>query len=520
MEPLNTSRPTRVLTTDRAWPLHDTVASRSIEAIAAAALPPHTLMARAGMALARLALAVAPGARRIWVAAGPGNNGGDGFEAAWHLHRAGMAVTVCWQGDPARLPADAAAAYAQANGAHVPIVATLPSIDGGDVAIDALLGLGARRPPDATLAGTVDALNRSRGVRLAVDLPTGLDADTGAVLGTAAVRATHTLALLTLKPGLFTAQGRDHAGEVWFDALDVDPAPMGIAPSAWLAGPEPWQRVRPPRAHGGHKGRFGDVIVVGGAAGMTGAAVLAARSALAAGAGRVFVCPLDPDSPMLDANQPELMWREAAWSQSRDVLRDATVVCGCGGGDAVAALLPALLSCTARLVIDADALNAIARDVSLQAMLRARAGHGHATVLTPHPLEAARLAGHLDAAMIQADRVAAARQLADRWACTVLLKGSGTVIAVPDEPACINATGNARLGSAGTGDVLAGWLAGLWSASRSARAVASVADVAKAAAWSHGLAAESSDLAAPLVASRLIERLAATSCSAAPAAPR
>jgi len=503
---MNTSRPARVLPTERSWPLHDTTASRAIEALAAAGLPPHTLMARAGLALARLGLAVAPEAREVWVAAGPGNNGGDGFEAACWLHRAGKFVTVCWQGDPARLPPDAAIAYAQARTANVPFVAALPSMQGHDLAIDALLGLGARRAPDDAMAATIDTLNRSSAVRLAVDLPTGLHADTGALLGAQAVRATHTLALLTLKPGLFTAQGRDHAGEIWFDALEVDPGSSSVAPSAWLVGPEPWQQIRMPRPHSAHKGRFGDVIVVGGAAGMAGAALLAGRAALAAGAGRVFLCALDEQPLALDTDQPELMWRTPAWSQSPQTLANATLVCGCGGGDAVAPWLGAILSRAPRLVLDADALNAISGDVVLQSMLQARALRGQATVLTPHPLEAARLCGHHDAATIQADRVAAAQQLADRWACTVVLKGSGSVITAPGERPRINSTGNGRLASAGTGDVLAGWLAGLWSAGQSC---ASAFEVSQAATWSHARAAAAGDPAAPLIATRLIDRLAA-----------
>lgn len=505
---MNIPRPARVLPTEHSWPLHDTAASRAIETLAATGLPPHTLMARAGLALARLGLALAPGARHVWVVAGPGNNGGDGFEAACRLHRAGKAVTVCWQGDPARLPADAGIAYTQAQTANVPFIATLPSMEGGDLAIDALLGLGARRAPDNAMAATIDALNRSSAIRLAVDLPTGLHADKGALLGTQAVRATHTLALLTLKPGLFTAHGRDHAGEIWFDDLDVDPGSSTVTPSAWLAGPEPWQHIRAPRPHSAHKGRFGDVIVVGGATGMAGAALLAARAALAAGAGRVFLCPLDTQPPAVDTDQPELMWRTPAWSQLPQTLANATLVCGCGGGDAVAPWLAAFLSRAPRLVLDADALNTISGDTMLQAMLQTRALRGQATVLTPHPLEAARLCGHHDAATIQADRIAAAQLLADRWACTVVLKGSGSVIAAPGAPAWINSTGNGRLASAGTGDVLAGWLAGLWSAGLPGSAPASACEVAKAATWRHGRAAEAGDPAAPLVASRLIDRLA------------
>lgn len=506
---MKATHPLRVSSDGPDRPLHDTAASRRIEALAAATLAPHTLMARAGLAVARLALALAPGARRIWIAAGPGNNGGDGFEAAWQLHRAGMSVAVVWQGDPARLPADARRSYASAVAAQVSFQASLPAAGAEDLVIDALLGLGASRPPDPTMAATIETINRSPGLRLAVDLPTGLAGDTGAMLGGAVVHATHTLSLLTLKPGLFTAQGRDRAGQVWFDALAVDASALGVPPSAWLGGALAWRTLRAPRAHGGHKGRFGDVIVVGGAPGMAGAALLAARAALVAGAGRVFVCALDDSLPALDAARPELMWRPVAWSQSPAVLADATLVCGCGGGEAVKPVLPALLSRAPRLVLDADALNAIAADAALQTMLHARADRGQATVLTPHPLEAARLLGHGDAGAVQADRCAAAATLAARWRCSVVLKGSGSVIASADRPPSLNASGHARLASAGTGDVLAGWLAGLWSAAGASMAALPTSQIALAATWSHGRAAEAGDPAAPLAASDLIAGLAA-----------
>jgi hydroxyethylthiazole kinase-like uncharacterized protein yjeF len=355
------------------------------------------------------------------------------------------------------------------------------------------------------MVAMIEAINRACGPRLAVDVPTGLASDTGATLGGAAVAATHTLALLTLKPGLFTAQGRDCCGEVWFDALGVDPAPTGVAASAWLTAADAWGELRRVRPHASHKGRFGDVIVVGGAPGMAGAALLAARAALVAGAGRLFVCPLDAACAAVDPHRPELMWRPAAWSQSPSVLSDATVVCGCGGGEAVKSALPVLLSRAPRLVLDADALNAIAGDTSLQTVLRARAARGQATILTPHPLEAARLSGSGQASQVQADRLAATSALAERWRCTVLLKGSGTVVASPGHSPSINASGSARLATAGTGDVLAGWLAGLWSAHRNHQ----THRVAEAAAWSHGYSAEAGNLASPLPASDLIAALAA-----------
>lgn len=462
-------------------PLWSVAATRAFEAQAVAALPAHALMRRAGTAVARLALAIAPHAECVRVFAGPGNNGGDGFEAAVHLQAWGRRVEVVFVGDAARLPTDAATSLARARAAGVVIDPAVPApLHAHDLAIDALLGLGARRAPDAALGRAIATMADLPCAVLAVDLPSGLDADTGRPLGAACVRADHTLALLTLKPGLFTAAGRDQAGSVWFASLDIE-APVG-SPTAWLAGVRHAASVE--RRHVQHKGSFGDVAVVGGAAGMTGAALLAARAAHAAGAGRVFVQLLDGTDQALDEIRPELMFRPGWSASAPEVLEAATVVCGCGGGAAVPAVLPRLLSLAPRLVLDADALNAIAVDSSLQTLLRTRAARGHATVLTPHPLEAARLLG-TTADDVQADRLAAARRLADAHACGVLLKGSGTVIAAPAEVPWINPTGNAALASAGTGDVLAGWIGGLWAQQPHAGTACALG-----AAWQHGAAAE------------------------------
>jgi hydroxyethylthiazole kinase-like uncharacterized protein yjeF len=429
------------VTSYRPWPLFDLAATRAIEAAATAALPPHTLMQRAGLAAARLAMAIAPHARAIWIACGPGNNGGDGFEAAMHLHSWGKAVTVTWAGDESRAPADARLSLVRTRNAGVRFAAEPP--ERWDLAIDALLGIGAARPIDGKLAKWAALMNRTAAPVLAVDVPSGLAADTG---DGGALHATHTLSLLTLKPGLFTGAGRDFAGEVWFDDLGVLPAQ---SPSAWLSGPG----TAPPRAHASHKGSHGDVAVIGGGAGMTGAGLLAATAALHAGAGRVFAALLD-GTITVDPWQPELMFRR--WD-SLD-LAAMSVACGCGGGDAIRAVLPQVLSTAGTLVLDADALNAIASDPGLQTLLSARARRGRVTVLTPHPLEAARLLGSTTAD-VQADRIEASRELGRRYGCISVLKGSGTIIAQPTGEMAINPTGNARLATAGTGDVLAGLIA-------------------------------------------------------------
>ncbi len=469
------------ITPDRPWPLLDVALSRAIEQAAAATLPAHALMQRAGLAVARLALAVAPHARTVWIASGPGNNGGDGIEAALHLQQWGKHPVVTWLGDEKRAPADSLASLQRARQAKVAFADERPAH--WDLAIDALLGIGGARALEGRMADWANAMSQAAAPVLAVDLPSGLNADTGTG---GAVRATHTLCLLSLKPGLFMAAGRDPSGQVWFDDLGV--AQPAQEPTAWLAGPP----QRSERLHASHKGTYGDVAVIGGAPGMTGAALLAGSAALHGGAGRVFVALLDGGTLGVDESQPELMFRP--WD-SLD-LGPMAVACGCGGGDAVRAVLPKVLSTAKALVLDADALNAIAADAQLQALLQARSRRQRPTVLTPHPLEAGRLLG-CDAQQVQQDRLAASRELVRRFGCVVVLKGSGSVIAAPQRAPLINPTGNARLATAGTGDVLSGMVAARLATGMSAL------DAAAGAVYAHGLAADRWPAGRPLTASAL-----------------
>jgi ADP-dependent NAD(P)H-hydrate dehydratase / NAD(P)H-hydrate epimerase len=488
--------------------LHGIAATRKIEAAASQRLPAHTLMQRAGLSVAKLTLAIAPHARTVWIACGPGNNGGDGLEAAMHLKRWGKNPVVTWLGTPAKAPVDALISYQHAVDAGVEFSGEPPAQF--DLCIDALLGIGtaigdtATREIEGRMGQWIEMMNAGTAAILAVDLPTGLNADTGQT-GRPCVLAKFTLSLLTLKPGLFTAHGRDASGEIWFDSLGG--AIATESPTAWLSG----KPAQPVRAHASHKGSFGDVAVIGGAPGMTGAALLAASAALWFGAGRVFVSLLDEGTMPVNTNQPELMFRAL---HALD-LRRMAVVCGCGGGDAVRHSLSQVLSTGALAVIDADAINSIAIDNQLKTLLCARAVRNQPTVLTPHPLEAARLLG-IATVQIQQDRLGTAQQLADRFRCIVVLKGSGTVIAAPGQTPCINPTGNARLATAGTGDVLAGMIA--------ARAAGHFADAASSgrsanqsafraacdAVFLHGLAAGDETDHQPLTASTLIQRATLT----------
>lgn len=506
-------------------PLHSVAATRRIEQAAAAQLAPHTLMQRAGLAVARLACALAPHAQTFWLACGPGNNGGDGLEAAMHLKLWGRNPVVTWLGDEARCPADALLSLHRARQGGVTF-ASEPPVE-YDFAIDALLGIGQSKPLTGVLADWLRHMQQTAPAILCVDVPSGLDANTGnfvkseVAINSVAPQEINTparcqnapvfcLSLLTLKPGLFTAHGKDAAGEVWFDDLGVNAEinALGVEakicqsenPIAWLLGAD--RTSLPARLHASHKGSFGDVAVVGGAAGMTGAALLAGRAALHAGAGRVFVVLLDADADIahagqrmaVDPLQPELMFRQLETL----AVREQTVVCGCGGGDAVRHVLPKVLSQTPRLVLDADALNAIAVDTSLQTQLIARSKRGLSTVLTPHPLEAAHLLG-MSAAQVQANRLAAAQTLADRFGCVVILKGAGSVIAAPGLTPHINASGNAKLATAGTGDVLAGVVGAVLAAGATAFSAACIAT------YRHGTAADAWSKANTLTASELVK---------------
>lgn len=479
------------------WPMHDTAGNRALESLGNSTLADsgnYGLMQRAGASVARLARAVAPHARQVWILAGPGNNGGDGFEAALTLMRAGLDVRIGWIGSEERLPADARQALQRARDAGVPIEPNcrIPeSLGRHDLVIDALLGRGLNRSPDGLLAHAITTLRQSPAPILAVDIPSGLRADSGTLTESGlCVQARWTLALLGLAPGLFTVHGRDVSGEIWWDDLGIDV--QRIAPTAWLASTAVLLGQWPARRHVQHKGSFGDVWVVGGAAGMGGATRLAGKAALRGGAGRVRLVRLDSESDpiaspeLMSTSLPELL-------DNPSPLHRATVVAGCGGGSDIDRVLPVLCEVAPRLILDADALNALARDPALRDALRARHAHALSTILTPHPLEAARLLGD-SVEEVQSHRLESAARLARELGCVVALKGSGTVVASPDQLPMMHAVGNVALAAPGSGDVLAGYLGGLWSQLALSGPALSSPDTARQAThtavhW-HGLRAE------------------------------
>jgi hydroxyethylthiazole kinase-like uncharacterized protein yjeF len=436
-------------------PIYPVAGIRAIEAL----VKPHarpTLMERAGRAAAEEAVRLTQDrAGQILIACGPGNNGGDGFVMARRLLQAGRQVTVAFAGDPARLPPDASGAFAAWRTAGGVTVSDFPAAPAGGWAlvVDAIFGIGLRRPVDGPYATWIAALNAQEAPRLAIDIPSGLDADTGRVLGTI-FRATATLTFIALKPGLLTLDGPDHAGVLNVHRLDIDP-------TAWLA-PRGLQ-VRPamilpfirPRLQNTHKGNYGDVGIIGGAPGMTGAALLAGRAALKLGSGRVMVGLVDDCAPPVDFGQAELMLK-----RPEQVIDQASVLAlgpGLGNSAVAVALIERAALTATPLLLDADALNLLGVVPHLRPLV---AGRSAPTLITPHPGEAGRLLG-TDTAHVQSDRVAAALDLASRFNAHVVLKGSGSVLAMPDGRWFINNSGHPGMASAGMGDVLTGLIASL-----------------------------------------------------------
>ncbi|MFN7087424.1 MAG: NAD(P)H-hydrate dehydratase [Burkholderiales bacterium] len=460
-------------------PVYLTAEIREIETAAAALPDPPRLMERAGLAAAEVARRIAvDNGKPVLVLAGPGNNGGDAFVIARHLRQWWFRVDVVFTGDAKKLSADAAAALSAWRAAGGEILTTLPPAQDRGLIIDGLFGIGLQRDIDGRYAELVAAANNSGVPVLAVDMPSGLESDSGRVLG-CAIRAQHTATFIGLKPGLLTLDGPDYCGRIHLCDLGLDA--RGLLPARGeLIGREILAAAFRPRARNVHKGNFGSVGILGGARGMVGAALLAGRAALKLGAGRVYVGLIASEAPLLDAAQPELMLRSAD-----EVLKLGHLTClaagpGLGQAPDAAFYLRRAIASPFPLVIDADGLNLIAADDEIKNELKQRVT---STLLTPHPAEAARLLA-CATADVQRDRVAAARQITERFQCGVVLKGAGSVCAMPDRTWAINTSGNPGMAAAGMGDVLTGIIAALLAQGVDARTAL------HAGVWLHGAAAD------------------------------
>jgi hydroxyethylthiazole kinase-like uncharacterized protein yjeF len=465
---------------------------RRIERSAAAELPPGALMRRAGQSAAELALTLLPAdpaSNAVLVLAGPGNNGGDALELAASLALSGIHVSVMLYCDERKQSQEAKEALQRARNspAHwldtssVAHVVSAISERPWSLLVDGLFGIGLKQAITGELRILVEAANTLPCPILSLDNPSGLDADTGAITGEhgtagVAIQASHTITFIGDKPGLHTLHGRDNSGQVHVADLGVSDA-LFPAPRRWLNSVSLFASCLLKRRHESHKGSFGNAAIIGGAPGMMGAAALASRAALHCGAGRVYTIFLDA-APDYDEQQPELMYRQA---QEFD-FSSAILTAGPGLGRTPAArdLLARVLDSENAVVLDADALNLLASDPGLQEKVFLRTS---GTLMTPHPLEAARLLG-TSVAQVQSDRLEAATRLAKQFNSVVVLKGSGSVIAAPDKRIVINTTGNPALATAGSGDVLSGICGALLAQNWP------LWETALGAVWMHGAAAD------------------------------
>ncbi len=436
----------------------DEVRALDRHAIDTLKIPGYTLMNRAGEAALRAVQDVWPHARRIVVVCGPGNNGGDGYVLARLARERRLDVSVVKLSSANELRGDAARAYEdfeRAGGRTVQWSAEV--LRAADVIVDAMFGTGLSRPLDATSAAIVAAINASTTPVLALDIPSGLHADSGAVLGVA-VNADCTITFIGLKLGFYLGSGPDYIGQLRFDALGLDDAALAQVPaSALRIDEQELRRALPPRSRTAHKGLHGDVLIIGGGIGMAGAARLAGEAALRCGAGRVTVATHPQNVRAVVGARPELMCHGVQDESELTVLIERADVLAIGPGlgrdEWSKQMLQGVMRSQRPAVLDADALNLL--DRSLPSSDRAPRW-----ILTPHPGEAARLLG-ITTREVQADRLDAARLIAQRYASVVVLKGAGSIVTGPEGLPHICDRGNPGMASPGMGDVLTGVIAAI-----------------------------------------------------------
>lgn len=449
------------------------------------------LMRRAGKAAAEFVQVRTTQDSKIVLFAGPGNNGGDALACAAELAQAGYVPVVVVLADVAKYALDASLAWkrvqelclaaepfrgeghggdnndrnAPSNCPPLPIpipprpgrgqvvvLFKIPAQIEADWIVDGLFGIGLKRPLDLGYSDAVGAIAiaREAGAKvLALDVPSGTDADTGALLGEVVVAADHTLTFLALKPGLLTGPALDYVGELHWDRLGVastNESTVHALDHSYI------EATRQHQATNAHKGTNGTCVIIGGATGMLGAAFLASRAAMRCGAGKVKLGWIADPAPLFDPLMPEVMMGAASGLLTSDC---SAIVIGCGLGVSSTAVnaLRAALRRAVPLVVDADALNLVAESAELATLMQRRTAP---TIITPHPAEASRLLGCSTSAL-QQDRLRAARDLAKGYRCIAVVKGAGTVVCGASATT-VNRTGNPLLATAGTGDVLAGMI--------------------------------------------------------------
>ena len=458
--------------------LYSAAATRELDAqIIAAGIPGFELMQRAAAAVWRELRSRWPQARQMTVLCGAGNNAGDGYLIAQLAHTAGWQVEVLALAAPERLRGDAARAWDAARQAGVAIGEWPASLPQTGLIVDALLGTGLHSEVREPFAQVIKAVNASGLPVVAVDLPSGLNADTGVVQG-CAIRAELTVSFITLKPGLLTAQGPDQVGELRFAPLAELPEHDTAAVLERLQ--LNCKAVLPARPKAAHKGMFGHLLLIGGNRGMGGAIMLAAETALRAGAGKVSVATRPEHVAPLLARCPEVMAHGLDDpAQLASLLEQATALVigpGLGRDDWAQHMLDLTLRRDLPCILDADALNMLAAQPSWL---------GAGRVITPHPAEAARLLG-CNTGQVQQDRLLAVQQLVERFGCAAVLKGVGSLVADADVERLpgLCTDGNPGMATAGMGDVLSGLVGALLAQRMSA------GDAARYAVLLHALAGD------------------------------
>ncbi|NOT13200.1 MAG: NAD(P)H-hydrate dehydratase [Methylococcaceae bacterium] len=442
-------------------------------AIAMTGISGFELMTKAGHEVFRRICRNWPKAQSLAIFCGAGNNAGDGYIIAELAFRAGFSVNVFSLVSPDRLKGDAFTAYSHYLETHGNVVSFQTDLSfSADVIVDALLGTGLDRPVSGNYAEAIETINRHTAPVIAVDIPSGLNADTGHVMG-CAVKADCTVSFIALKQGLLTGSAPEYCGELIYASLDVTDAVFDRVPSS---ASRVVKSVWPRRNRCSHKGNYGHVLIIGGEQGYSGAIKLAGEAALRIGAGLVSVATRKEHAGYLNVDRPELMCHGVEnVGQLRALLEKASVVVvGPGLGQSVWAqeLFSASVSFQKPLVIDADGLN-----------LLAQVPQKHTNwILTPHPGEAARL-NNCTTADIQLDRFAAASAIQAKYGGIAVLKGVGTLI-ISDDEIAVSSTGNPGMASGGMGDVLAGVIAGLLAQGFSLQLAA------QQGVYAHGLAAD------------------------------
>ena len=440
-------------------PLYDSAAVREVERAAFARRPSFALMRDAGGAVAKeAAKMIARKRAKALAIAGPGNNGGDALVAAAILKKRGWGIDVVLCGGKDKLPPDASKALRQWRGSVVTLGDFLRAPgDGYDIAIDGLLGIGVNRALDGNYRKLAKLINSAPFPVLAIDAPSGVNADTGG--GGECIFAARTVTFFADKIGLRTGKGRAAAGEVVVCDLNEK---MTLPPRGILQdSASDFNFARMQRRGDGHKGDYGTVFVIGGNEGMLGALALASRACVRLGAGKVFAMPLAKDAPGYDFIAPEVMWRKFDNINAPDVI---AVGVGLGVNAEAKRTIKKAVSSPCPLVIDADGLNLLAADAMLKREIKKRKS---ATIITPHPAEAARLL-KCETSKVQNDRITAATTLAKQTNAIAVLKGVGTIVSSPSGEWTICAAGNPGLAQAGSGDVLTGIIAALLAQTKDA----------------------------------------------------